>query len=165
MTDEDKLEEWLNHIIRIPVGLLGTLAVFFGIYCIGDATISVFDSSIETVFFFTVLGGFLIAYAILGNEQITPNMNEGCILHRGNEQIIPNMNEGCILQLVREGNISIIRTTLRRGFTSGLNLNLKDDVTGETPLDYAIKRNLTEIALLLSMYGGKTSEELNIQRN
>ena len=87
------------------------------------------------------------------------------MLNRGNEQIIPNMNEGCILQLVREGNISIIGTTLRRGFTSGLNLNLKDDVTGETPLDYAIKHNLTEIALLLSMYGGKTSEELNIQRN
>ena len=146
MTDE-KIEEWLNHVMRIPVGLLGILAVFIGIYCIGDVTISVLDSSIETVFF-TVLGGILIAYAI-----------------RGNEQIIPNMNEGCILQLVREGNISIIRTTLRRGFTSGLNLNLKNDVTGETPLDYAIKRNLTEIALLLSMYGGKTSEELNIQRN
>ena len=163
MTDE-KIEEWLNHVIRIPVGLLGILAVFIGIYCIGDVTISVLDSSIETVFF-TVLGGILIAYAIRGNEQIIPNMNEGCMLNRGNEQIIPNMNEGCILQLVREGNISIIGTTLRRGFTSGLNLNLKDDVTGETPLDYAIKRNLTEIALLLSMYGGKTSEELNIQRN
>jgi ankyrin repeat protein len=44
-------------------------------------------------------------------------------------------------------------------------LNIKDDVTGQTPLDCAIARDHTEIASLLRKYGGKTSEELKVQRN
>jgi hypothetical protein len=58
-----------------------------------------------------------------------------------------------------------IESTLAPGFTSGLNLNLKDDVTGQALLDYEIERNHTEIASLLRKYGGKMGEELNVQRN
>ena len=94
MMTEEKIEEWLNHIIRIPVGSLGILAIFIGIYTIGDGTISVLGSSTEPVFS-TLAGSVLVAYGI-----------------RGNKQKIPTRNECCILQLVREGNIAIIKATL-----------------------------------------------------
>ena len=147
MMTEEKLEEWLNHIIRIPVGSFGIFAIFIGIYTIGDGTISVLDSSTEPVFF-TLAGSVLVAYGI-----------------RGNKQKISTRNESRIFQLVRVGNIAIIKAILAPGFTSELNLNIKDDVTGQTPLDCAIARDHTEIASLLRKYGGKTSEELKVQRN
>ena len=105
------------------------------------------DSSTEPVFF-TLAGSVLIVYAI-----------------RGNKQKISTRNESRIFQLVRVGNIAIIKAILAPGFTSELNLNIKDDVTGQTPLDCAIARDHTEIASLLRKYGGKTSEELKVQRN
>jgi ankyrin repeat protein len=47
-------------------------------------------------------------------------------------------------------------------------VNAKDsrkDSRGETPLDWAIEKNYTEIAALLRKHGGKTGAELKADQN
>ena len=44
----------------------------------------------------------------------------------------------------------------------GADVNAKSD-SGSTPLDWAIRRNVTETAALLRKHGGKTSEELKAE--
>ena len=44
----------------------------------------------------------------------------------------------------------------------GADVNAKSD-SGSTPLDWAIRRNVTETADLLRKHGGKTSEELKAE--
>ena len=46
----------------------------------------------------------------------------------------------------------------------GADVNAKSD-SGSTPLDWAIRRNVTETADLLRKHGGKTSEELKATGN
>jgi ankyrin repeat protein len=50
----------------------------------------------------------------------------------------------------------------------GADVNAKDsrkDSRGETPLDWAIEKNYTEIAALLRKHGGKTGAELKADQN
>ena len=54
------------------------------------------------------------------------------------------------------GNVESVKQFL----ANGTDVNVKDE-DGDTPLDWANKRNQTAATALLRKHGGKTSEELN----
>jgi ankyrin repeat protein len=63
-----------------------------------------------------------------------------------------------LLQSVREGNVKAVKQHL----AAGADVNAKDD-DGKTPLNWAIRYNLTKTADLLRKHGGQTGEELKAE--
>ena len=59
---------------------------------------------------------------------------------------------------VQEGNIQVVKHNI----ANGADVNAKDE-DGETPLDWVIEKNHTEIADLLRKHGGKTGAELKAE--
>ena len=148
MSKKEKIENGLNYVIRIAVGLLGLAIIICMLWILIGGGKS--DKKPEfSVIIFGVFGGiFFIRYAI-----------------RGNKQKIPNKTKDLIIQACEEGNIHYLKSTLNPlpGVTSGLDLNFIDDWKKQTPLDCAIENNHNETADLLRKHGGKTSEELKAE--
>ena len=63
-----------------------------------------------------------------------------------------------IHEAARTGNIEAVKQHI----AAGADVNAKDD-GGETPLDFAIRNEQTEIADLLRKHGGKTAKELKAE--
>ena len=59
---------------------------------------------------------------------------------------------------VQAGNIQVVKHNI----ANGADVNAKDE-DGETPLDWVIEKNHTEIADLLRKHGGKTGAELKAE--
>jgi len=145
MSTKEKIENGLNYVIRIAVGLLGLTIIICMLWILLGGGKS--DKKPEfSIIIFGVFGGILfIRYAI-----------------RGNKQKIPNKTKGLMIKACEEGNIHYLKTTLNPfpGVTSGLDLNFIDDWKKQTPLDCAIENNHNETAELLRKHGGKTKKEL-----
>ena len=148
MSKKEKIENGLNYVIRIAVGLLGLAIIICMLWILIGGGKS--DKKPEfSVIIFGIFGGiFFIRYAI-----------------RGNKQKIPNKTKGLIIKACEEGNIHYIKMTLNPfpGVTSGLDLNFIDDWKKQTPLDCAIENNHNETADLLRKHGGKTKKELEAE--
>ena len=145
MSIKEKIENGLNNVIRIAVGLLGLTIIILTLWIPLGGGKSDKEPEISMIIV-GVFGGILfIRYAI-----------------RGNKQKIPNKTKGLIIKACEEGNIHYIKMTLNPfpGVTSGLDLNFIDDWKKQTPLDCAIENNFHDIATLLRKHGGKTKKEL-----
>jgi len=148
LSKKEKIENGLNYVIRIAVGLLGLAIIICMLWILIGGGKS--DKKPEfSVIIFGIFGGiFFIRYAI-----------------RGNKQKIPNKTKDLIIQACEEGNIHYLKSTLNPlpGVTSGLDLNFIDDWKKQTPLDCAIENNHNETADLLRKHGGKTKKELEAE--
>ena len=148
MSTKEKIENGLNYVIRIAVGLLGLTIIICMLWILLGGGKS--DKKPEfSMIIFGVFGGILfIRYAI-----------------RGNKQKIPNKTKGLMIKACEEGNIHYLKPTLNPfpGVTSGLDLNFIDDWKKQTPLDCAIENNHNETAELLRKHGGKTKKELEAE--
>jgi ankyrin repeat protein len=95
----------------------------------------------------TALGETPLDWAIIGGENEIADLLRK---HGG--------KHGTIHGAARGGDIEAVKEFL----AAGADVNAKDDV-GETPLDWAIGKNRTEVADLLRKHGGKTGEELKAE--
>ena len=148
MSKKEKIENGLNYVIRIAVGLLGLAIIICMLWILIGGGKSDKEPEISMIIFGIFGGIFFISYAVSGNKQK-----------------IPNKTKGLIIKACEEGNIHYLKSTLNPlpGVTSGLDLNFIDEWKKQTPLDCAIENNFQDIATLLRKHGGKTGEELKAE--